>query len=84
MTSELLPPTLLASLLNSTQEMMYLHGRLKLSAFERDMALFVIEHRQDGDNKGKTYEKNMSSINPCHLNPPFCIGPKLCSYLFKL
>ena len=32
--------------------MMVLHNRLKLSGFERDMALFVIDHRNDADMKG--------------------------------
>ena len=50
--TECAPPTLLASLLQNTEEMMVLHHRLKLSSFERDMALFVIEHRNDADMKG--------------------------------
>ena len=37
--------TLLSSLLNSTEEMMTLHNRLKMSGFERDLGLFVISHR---------------------------------------
>ena len=50
--TECAPPTLLASLLQNTEEMMVLHNRLKLSGFERDMALFVIDHRNDADMKG--------------------------------
>lgn len=50
--TECAPPTLLASLLQNTEEMMVLHNRLKLSGFERDMALFVIDHRDDADMKG--------------------------------
>ena len=52
-TSSVQAPTLLASMLNTTEEMIALHNRLKLSGFERDMALFVINHRYDADNKGK-------------------------------
>ena len=40
-------------MLQTTEEMMALHSRLKLSGYERDMALFVINHRHDADNKGK-------------------------------
>ena len=52
--TECAPPTLLASMLQNTEEMMALHSRLKLSGFERDMALFVIDHRNDADIKGNT------------------------------
>ena len=40
-------------MLDTDAEMMRLHNRLKLSGYERDMALFVINHRKDADNKGK-------------------------------
>ena len=53
-TTELEPPTLLAALLQTTEEMMALHSRLKLSGFERDMALFVISHRNSAEMKGIT------------------------------
>ena len=56
-TSSVQAPTLLASMLNTTEEMMALHNRLKLSGFERDMSLFVINHRHDADNKGKHVEQ---------------------------
>jgi len=39
------PITLLVSLLENQDDMMKLHLRLKLSAFERDMGLFLLEHR---------------------------------------
>ena len=51
-TSSIEPPTCLAALLHTPEEMIALHSRLKLSAFERDMALFVINHRKDAENKG--------------------------------
>lgn len=38
--------TLLTSLIKTQEEAMVLHDRLKFSAFERDLALFVVEHRQ--------------------------------------
>lgn len=38
--------TLLSSLLNTQDDAMTLHGRLKVSAFERDLASFIIEHRE--------------------------------------
>jgi len=44
---ELKSPTLLASLLNSQEEVMALHGRLRLSGFERDLCLFIVTHRED-------------------------------------
>jgi len=44
---ELQSATLLASLLNSQEDVMALHGRLKLSGFERDLCLFVVTHRED-------------------------------------
>ena len=67
-TTTVQPPTLLATMLRTTQEMMTLHGRLKLSGYERDMALFVINHRHDADNKG-TYKLYLMSviINHCNL-----------------
>merc|ERR1712038_1182566 len=41
------PITLLASLLKNQDDMMKLHLRLKLSAYERDMGLFLLEHRDE-------------------------------------
>lgn len=38
---------LMVSLLNSQEEMIELNKRLKMSGYERDMGLFVVEHRQD-------------------------------------
>lgn len=40
------PITLLTSLLNTQVQVLALHDRLKLSAFERDLALFIVEHRE--------------------------------------
>lgn len=41
---------LLAALLDSRDQMLALHARLKLSALERDMALFIIENRPPPDS----------------------------------
>jgi len=38
--------TLLSSLLNSIDDAVNLNARLKLSAFDRDLAAFVVEHRE--------------------------------------
>ncbi|KAK5648244.1 hypothetical protein RI129_003136 [Pyrocoelia pectoralis] len=38
--------TLLSSLLKTQEEVLALNSRLKLSTYERDLALFVVEHRQ--------------------------------------
>ena len=42
---KLQPMTLIAALLNTEEEMLDLHSRLKLSGQERDLALFVIANR---------------------------------------
>lgn len=39
------PTTLLAALLSGESEVLSMHARLKLSAYERDLALFVVKHR---------------------------------------
>lgn len=41
------PTTLLAALLRNDSEVTKMHARLKLSAYERDLALFVVRHRED-------------------------------------
>jgi len=41
------PITLLTALLRTGEEMLQVHNRLKLSAFERDLGLFLIVHRPD-------------------------------------
>ncbi|XP_033229303.1 CCA tRNA nucleotidyltransferase 1, mitochondrial isoform X2 [Belonocnema kinseyi] len=41
------PITLITSLLKNQNEVMDLHARLKFSAFERDLATFLVEHRDD-------------------------------------
>lgn len=41
------PTTLLAALLQNDSEVTRMHARLKLSAYERDLALFVVQHRED-------------------------------------
>lgn len=38
--------TLVSSLLMTQDDALNLHGRLKLSAFERDLALLIVEHRE--------------------------------------
>lgn len=38
--------TLLSSLLNNQYDVVVLNNRLKLSAFERDLAFFLVEHRE--------------------------------------
>lgn len=43
---ELHPITLLSSLLNKEEDAVQLNARLKLSVFERDLALFIVEHRK--------------------------------------
>ncbi len=45
-TRSLKPTASIAALLRSQEEMLMLHARLKLSAAERDLGLFVLEHRQ--------------------------------------
>ncbi|XP_046750948.1 CCA tRNA nucleotidyltransferase 1, mitochondrial [Diprion similis] len=39
------PISLISALLKDEEEVMRLHGRLKLSAFDRDLALFLVQHR---------------------------------------
>ncbi|TRY79938.1 hypothetical protein TCAL_02259 [Tigriopus californicus] len=41
------PITRIVALLKDDRDMMQLHVRLKLSAFERDLGLFLVEHRQE-------------------------------------
>ncbi|CAN8005891.1 unnamed protein product [Ixodes pacificus] len=41
------PTTLLAALLQTEAEVLSMHARLKLSAYERDLVLFVVKHRCD-------------------------------------
>jgi len=43
---ELNPISYIAALLNSTDDMLGLHKRLKLSAFERDLGLFIAMYRE--------------------------------------
>ncbi|KAH8414044.1 hypothetical protein KR222_003153, partial [Zaprionus bogoriensis] len=49
----------LIGLLNSCEEAMLLHERLKLSAYERDLALFITQHR---DNVNEFHNYNMFQI----------------------
>ena len=65
------PPTLLAAMLRKPEEMMILHNRLKLSGFERDMALFVINHRNSADMKGNLYDYLTYGINCLKNNGMF-------------
>lgn len=39
------PTTILSTVLNSKEDALCLHSRLKLSAYERDMAFFLAEHK---------------------------------------
>ncbi|XP_049827625.1 CCA tRNA nucleotidyltransferase 1, mitochondrial [Schistocerca gregaria] len=39
--------TLLTSLLRSQEQVMNFHGRVKLSAYDRDLGLFIVENRED-------------------------------------
>lgn len=39
------PITILSTALNSKEDALCLHSRLKLSAYERDMAFFLAEHK---------------------------------------
>ncbi|XP_043482947.1 CCA tRNA nucleotidyltransferase 1, mitochondrial isoform X1 [Leptopilina heterotoma] len=52
------PPTLLAALLKNEEEVMDLHSRLKFSAFERDLALYIVQHKDDifTDKSLKTFQ----------------------------
>jgi len=43
--------TLLAALLKDEEQMMHLHNRLKFSAYERDLGLFLVVHRDDKPHK---------------------------------
>lgn len=43
------PVTLLTALLQNENDHQRLHSRLKLSSYERDLALFIIHHREDKD-----------------------------------
>ena len=45
------PISLLTSLLNNQNEVMDMHSRLKLSAFDRDLAIFLVDHRDDIPDK---------------------------------
>lgn len=38
--------TLLTSLINTEEEAMQLHARIKFSAYERDLMLFIVQHRE--------------------------------------
>lgn len=44
---KLRPISLISTLLSDQEQVMRLHGRLKLSAFDRDLALFLVQHRED-------------------------------------
>lgn len=44
--SKLSAISLLCTLINTQDDVLALHNRLKLSAFERDLALFIVEHRE--------------------------------------
>lgn len=46
------PTTLLAALLQNEAEVLSMHARLKLSAYERDLVLFVVRHRCDKKSLG--------------------------------
>lgn len=53
------PLTVLVSLLNSEQEMMTFHARCKFSTFERELGLFIVEHRNTdckSDNPLRPYQ----------------------------
>lgn len=53
------PMTLLVALTQNESDVMNLHARLKLSAYERDLALFVVKHRENKksiDDKLKPYQ----------------------------
>lgn len=43
---KLKPMTLLAALLNEPEDVYQLNDRLKLSAYDRELALFVVQHRE--------------------------------------
>lgn len=43
---KLKPISLIISMLKDEEEVMTLHGRLKLSSYDRDLALFLVQHRE--------------------------------------
>ncbi|XP_061396976.1 CCA tRNA nucleotidyltransferase 1, mitochondrial [Musca vetustissima] len=47
------PILIMISLLNSVEDVMKMHERLRLSAFERDMALFITQNRDKVDEEYK-------------------------------
>ncbi|XP_041969454.1 CCA tRNA nucleotidyltransferase 1, mitochondrial isoform X2 [Aricia agestis] len=53
------PMTYLASLMHDIDDVTILHGRLKFSAYERDMTYFLVEHRdiKAGSRPLQPYEK---------------------------
>lgn len=44
------PITILASVLDTREDAFNLHSRLKLSAYERDLGLFLTEHKHHTEN----------------------------------
>ncbi|KAH8031830.1 hypothetical protein HPB51_020948 [Rhipicephalus microplus] len=50
------PMTLLSALLQNESDVTNMHNRLKLSAYERDLALFVVTHRDDESSFGDRLE----------------------------
>lgn len=44
------PITILATVLDNREDAFCLHSRLKLSAYERDLGLFLTEHKQQTEN----------------------------------
>lgn len=45
--TSLRPVSLIASMLKTEEEVMNLHARLKLSVYDRDLALFLVRYRED-------------------------------------
>lgn len=44
------PITMVSTLLNTKEDALTLHSRLKLSAYERDMAFFLVEYKAETRN----------------------------------
>lgn len=57
------PITLISALLRNEEDVMALHARLRLSAFNRDLALFIVNHRE-----AKPCEKPLKPYQSIVLN----------------
>ncbi|XP_015585254.1 CCA tRNA nucleotidyltransferase 1, mitochondrial isoform X2 [Cephus cinctus] len=63
-TLQVRPITLICAMLRDQEEVMALHSRLKLAAYDRDLGLFIVQHRED-----KPCEKPLKPYQYLILNP---------------